>query len=117
MLQDIRYALRVMGRSRAFTALVVLSLALGIGANTAIFSLIDTLMLRMLPVDHPEQLVEMLHQFPQPGEPRMNGYSLDETGPGLALMRAQKGLLHGHYSRLIGWARCARNEGTSDAKL
>lgn len=46
-----------------------------------------------------------------------NGYSLDETGPGLALMRAQKGLLHGHYSRLIGWARCARNEGTSDAKL
>ena len=79
MRQDIRYALRVMGRSRAFTAVAVLSLALGIGANTAIFSLIDTLMLRMLPVEHPEQLVEMLHQFPQPGEPRMNGYPLDEV--------------------------------------
>lgn len=46
-----------------------------------------------------------------------NGYSLDGMGAGLALMRMQKGLLHGHYSRLIGWARCAQNEGTIDAKL
>ena len=77
--QDVRYALRTMSRSRGFTAVAVLSLALGIGANTAIFSLIDTVMLRLLPVEHPEQLVEMVHQFPQPGEPRMNGYPLDEV--------------------------------------
>ncbi|MEX2300136.1 MAG: ABC transporter permease [Bryobacterales bacterium] len=68
--QDVRYGLRMMRRAPAFTAVAVLSLALGIGANTAIFSLINTLMLRLLPVREPEQLVELLHQFPN--EPRLN---------------------------------------------
>ena len=57
LLQDIRYGLRVLGRTPLITLVAILSLALGIGANTAIFSLIDSLMLRMLPVQHPEQLV------------------------------------------------------------
>ncbi|HYL75559.1 MAG TPA: ABC transporter permease [Bryobacteraceae bacterium] len=55
--QDLRYGLRLMARSKGFTTVAVLSLALGIGANTAIFSVIDTLMLRKLPVRDPEQLV------------------------------------------------------------
>jgi predicted permease len=55
--QDLQYALRTMRRSPGVTAVAVLSLALGIGANTAIFSLIDTVMLKTLPVENPEQLV------------------------------------------------------------
>jgi predicted permease len=56
MLQDIRFALRVFVKNRAFTAIAVLSLALGIGANTAIFTLIDTVLLKSLPVRAPEEL-------------------------------------------------------------
>src|SRR5581483_7274037 len=76
--QDTRYALRTMRRAPAFTAIAILSLALGIGANTAIFTLVNAVMLRMLPVRDPQQLVEILHRFPQPGEPRMNGFSRRE---------------------------------------
>ena len=53
------YGLRGLRRNPAFTLAAVLSLALGIGANTAIFSFIDRLMLRMLPVEKPEQLVNL----------------------------------------------------------
>src|SRR6266852_4528868 len=57
--QDIRYGWRGMTRNPAFTAVAVLSLALGIGANTAIFSLIDALMLRWLPVSNPQSLFQI----------------------------------------------------------
>lgn len=61
---DIRYALRWMRRSPGFTVVAILSLALGTGANTAIFSLFYTLALRQLPVAHPEQLVELVRNSP-----------------------------------------------------
>jgi predicted permease len=54
--QDLRYALRMMTANPLFTAMAVLSLALGIGANTAIYSFMDALMMRALPVRHPEEL-------------------------------------------------------------
>jgi predicted permease len=55
--QDIRYAFRSMAGSKLFTSMAVLSLALGIGANTAIYSFMDSVMFRALAVKHPEQLV------------------------------------------------------------
>jgi predicted permease len=54
--QDLRYGLRMLGRTPGFTAVAVLSLALGIGANTAIFGLLDVILFRMLPVESPEEL-------------------------------------------------------------
>src|SRR5437763_7950861 len=55
--QDLRYAFRTLRKAPLFTSVAVLSLALGIGANTAIFTLINQLILQLLPVRHPEELV------------------------------------------------------------
>ena len=57
LLQDLKYTFRTLGRDRVFTAAAILILALGIGANIAVFSVVDTLMLRPLPFANPQQLV------------------------------------------------------------
>ena len=76
---DLRLALRGLRRSPLFTAVAILSLALGIGANTAIFTLIDQILLRKLPVRAPEELVMLHQQGPNMGSnagTRMNSYPL-----------------------------------------
>lgn len=79
ILRDIRYALRTMRRSPLFTSIAILSLALGIGANTAIFTLMDQLMLRLLPVKNPDELVMLYQQGPHNGSNtgiRMHSYPI-----------------------------------------
>jgi putative ABC transport system permease protein len=94
ILQDIRYGLRQLGRNPGFTIVAVLTLALGIGANTAIFSLLDTVMLRYLPVEKPEELVQIKRQTPRWGNRAISSF----TNPIWEELRNQQDVFSGAFA-------------------
>src|SRR5215467_12784399 len=71
---DVRYALRMMVKAPGLTAVLAITLALGIGASTTIFSVVHSVVLRPLPYDHPEQLVRVYTEFG--GKLRLDRFAL-----------------------------------------
>jgi putative ABC transport system permease protein len=78
LFQDLRYGLRQLRRNPGFTVVAILTLALGIGANTAVYSLVDTILLRPLPYRNPERLVVVSETLPQMGDDTEIGVAAGE---------------------------------------
>ena len=71
LMQDVRYGVRMLTKHKAFTAVAVITLALGIGANTAIFSVVNAVLLNPLPYKQPDRLVALWSNVPSHGRWRM----------------------------------------------
>ena len=107
LLQDLRYGVRMLAKSPGFTALAILTLALGIGANTAIFSVINSVLLRPLPFHEPGRLVALWQTESAPG-------NFPLTGPDYLDWQAQSRTLEA--TSLYSWERTANASGTGQSE-
>src|SRR5437879_4800365 len=115
-MNDLKFAFRQLLKNPGFTAVAVLTLALGIGANTAIFSLIDHVLLRLLPVRNPQELVVVAGQFSYPRYEKLRERNQVFAGffathalgdmtlsvPGQAASPAMGELVSGSYFQTLG---------------
>jgi predicted permease len=110
LLQDVTYAIRQLRENRAFAAVAILTLALGIGLSTALFSVIDAALLRPLPYDHPEQLVTLSVE-----EMKSDGKA-SRYGPSMADIRKWRSLTdtvaHAGMGRVTGFSPLIVETGT-----
>ena len=90
MLADVRYAFRMLAKSPGFTAVAIVTLALGIGANSAIFSVVDAILLRPLPFPHPDELVMVWGNVPHEG----GGKDVDSYPDYIDLRKQSKTIRH-----------------------
>ncbi len=80
VLQELRYALKQLGKNPGYSIVVVLTLALSIGANTAIFSVVDAILLRPLPYPEPQRLGSLMQRISGPGVPPIPSTSIVIAG-------------------------------------
>ena len=99
LIQDLRYGLRTLSKSRGYTTVAVLSLTLGIGANTVMFSLLDQALLQPLPVEEPEELVVFRSPGPVPGMNRNSGEMMSFSYPIYVDFRDQSDVFLGVAAR------------------
>ena len=95
--QDLRYAARMLGRNRGFTAVAVLTLALGIGANAAIFSVVNAVLLRPLPYPESDRIAQIRLQ-------KTNGFLLDVTVPQFEFLQDHGGPVFDSVAGFQGWS-------------
>jgi putative ABC transport system permease protein len=110
-LKDVRYAFRRLRKSPGFSAIVLLTLALGIGANSAIFSVVNTVLLRPFPYRDPERLMIVDHFYPS-----LNNLEAGASAPGFRDLRDKTSIFDGVFV-MNGWAATLTGNGGEPQRL
>src|SRR5688572_32947486 len=98
LLQDLRYGFRMLLKQKGLTAVALLSLALGIGANTALFTIVDAMLLKMLPVKEPDRLV--LFKSVAPREFSVGSYNGSSNTDEATGLRTMTSFAYQSYQRM-----------------